>query len=162
MFLSSPKNVKFVQDFMLTLKIVLKKTFILSFILLTHSLVPFCVEFLLPVTNIWSDIHCPVFIVPNNVNLSSRWTQLDNFMSLLAFRYFHKIEQNLFIFIFCRNSNPLWPGGRGPKDLQLSKLPNALNWVFKIQGVPQFCSNFCLVDFLATKAPRNSILDIFQ
>ena len=31
-----------------------------------------------------------------------------------------------------------------------------------VQGVPQYCSHFCFVNFSASKAPRNFILDIFQ
>ena len=31
-----------------------------------------------------------------------------------------------------------------------------------LQGVPQYCSHFCFVNFSASKASINSILDIFQ
>ena len=31
-----------------------------------------------------------------------------------------------------------------------------------IQGVPQYCLHFCFVNFSASKAPRGSILNIFQ
>ena len=33
---------------------------------------------------------------------------------------------------------------------------------FFIQGVPQYCFHFSFVNFSAFKAPRSSILDIFQ
>ena len=35
-------------------------------------------------------------------------------------------------------------------------------WSHEVQGVPQYCSHFCFVNFSASKASRNSILDIFQ
>ena len=33
---------------------------------------------------------------------------------------------------------------------------------FDIQGVLQYCSHFCFVNLSASKAPRNTILDIFN
>ena len=41
-------------------------------------------------------------------------------------------------------------------------MSNILQFWFAIQGVPQYCFHFCFVKFLASEAPRSSILEIFQ